>query len=79
MSDIPNEDEVCSCINMYCPLPIMMMTKSLKNLASGQVLKLVATDPQSKYDIPMFAKQTGNEIVHSYEEDELFVFYIKRK
>ncbi len=65
------------CRGMYCPMPIVKLKKATKTMESGQVLRLVATDPGSKRDLPAWAKKTGSEILESNEESGEFVFVIK--
>jgi len=64
---------------LNCPLPILRTKKALADMESGQVLRVLATDPGSLKDFPAFAKQTGNELVEQREENRVFEFYLKRK
>jgi len=64
---------------LSCPLPILKTKKALNELASGQVLKILATDPGSVKDMQAFANQTGNPLLSSAEEDKTFVFHMKKK
>ncbi len=64
---------------LSCPLPILKTKKSLNELASGQVLKIVATDPGSVKDMQAFAKQTGHALLSSEEQNKTFVFFMKKK
>ena len=64
---------------LSCPLPILKTKKSLNELTSGQVLKIVATDPGSVKDMQAFAKQTGNALLSSGEDNKTFVFYMRKK
>ena len=48
-------------------------------MQTGQILKIKATDRGAEHDIPMFAKQTGNTLVHSEVEDDNFIFYLERR
>ena len=64
---------------LSCPLPILRAKKALAELASGQVLKIVCTDPGSIRDFKAFAKQTGNELLSSDTVDKDFIFFMKRK
>jgi tRNA 2-thiouridine synthesizing protein A len=48
-------------------------------MQSGQVLKIIATDPGSVKDFQAFAKQTGNELLSQADEGKEFVFFLKRK
>jgi tRNA 2-thiouridine synthesizing protein A len=63
---------------LNCPLPILRTKKALSTLASGQVLKVVSTDPGSVKDMQAFAKQTGNPLLSSAEVGGEFVFFIQR-
>jgi TusA-related sulfurtransferase len=64
---------------LNCPLPILRAKKALAELTSGQVLKIVATDPGSVRDFRAFARQSGNELLAQETEGELFVHYLKRR
>ena len=64
---------------LNCPLPILKAKKALNDLTSGQVLKVIATDPGSWRDFEAFAKQTGNELVYQEKTDTNFVFGLKRR
>ena len=64
---------------LSCPLPILKTKKSLNGLSSGQVLKIVATDPGSVKDMQAFARQTGHTLLGANEEDKEFVFYMRKK
>ena len=64
---------------LSCPLPILKTKKSLNELASGQVLKIVATDPGSVKDMQAFSKQTGHALLSSEEENKTFIFFMKKK
>lgn len=64
---------------LNCPLPILSAKKALADMESGQILKVLATDPGSQRDFAAFAKQTGNEIVESSTQDKTFVFLMRRR
>lgn len=64
---------------LACPLPILRTKKSLSQMASGQVLKIVATDPGAMNDFEVFCRQTGNELLSSLEQNGEFVFLIRRR
>ena len=64
---------------LNCPLPILRTKKTLAEMESGQVLRVLATDPGSLKDFPPFAKQTGKELLAQKEENRVFEYYLKRK
>jgi tRNA 2-thiouridine synthesizing protein A len=74
-----NFDKELDARGLNCPLPILRAKKALGELASGQTLRIIATDPGSVKDFAAFAKQTGNELLSSAENNKEFEFYIKRK
>jgi tRNA 2-thiouridine synthesizing protein A len=64
---------------LNCPLPILKTKKALADMTSGQVLRVLATDPGSVRDFQAFARQTGNELVSHGEENKEFIFFMRRK
>jgi tRNA 2-thiouridine synthesizing protein A len=64
---------------MNCPLPILKAKKALADMSSGDILKVVATDPGSVRDFQAFARQTGNELVEHGERDGAFWFVLRRR
>lgn len=64
---------------LACPLPILRTKKSLSQMSSGQVLRIVATDKESPKDFEVFCRQTGNELLSSAEQDGEYVFLIRRR
>ncbi|MFA5626625.1 MAG: sulfurtransferase TusA family protein [Thiohalomonadaceae bacterium] len=73
-----NFDQELDASGLNCPLPILRAKKTLGGMESGQVLRIVATDPGSVKDFEAFAKQTGNTLLSSGEEGGKFVFLIKK-
>ena len=66
-------------IGMNCPLPILRTKKALAEMESGQILMVKATDSGAVHDFPVFAKQTGNELIATANEGDTFIFYLKRR
>ena len=64
---------------LNCPLPILRTKKALSEMSSGQVLRVLATDPGAVKDFHAFARQTGNQLLSDAEVDQAFEFYFKRK
>ena len=64
---------------LNCPLPILRTKKALAELQSGQVLKVVATDPGSVKDFETFSKQTGHALLQHAEADGEFTFFMRKK
>ncbi len=64
---------------LNCPLPILKAKKALAEMQSGEVLKVVATDPGSVRDFQAFARQTGNELVEQASGGDEFVHFLRRR
>lgn len=64
---------------LNCPLPILKAKKALAEMASGELLKVISTDPGSERDFQAFARQTGNELVQQAAADGAFVHVLKRR
>ncbi|MDP9046145.1 MAG: sulfurtransferase TusA family protein [Pseudomonadota bacterium] len=64
---------------LNCPLPILKAKKALAEMLSGQVLKVLATDPGSVRDFQAFARQTGNELVEQESGADEFVHFLRRR
>jgi len=73
-----NFDKEFDASGLACPLPIVKTKKSLNDMASGQVLRVVSTDPGSVCDMAAFAEQTGNALLESGEEGGKYVFFLKK-
>ena len=74
-----NFDKEVDARGLNCPLPILRAKKALNDMTSGQVLRILATDPGSVKDFQAFAKQTGNALLQHAEAQKEFTFFMKRK
>ena len=64
---------------LTCPLPILRAKKALNDMSSGQMLKVLATDPGSARDFVNFARQTGHQLVFQDVQGAELVHYLKRR
>lgn len=64
---------------LNCPLPILKAKKALADMRSGEVLKVLATDPGSMRDFQAFARQTGNELVEQESSNDEFIHFLRRR
>ena len=64
---------------LNCPLPILRTKKALSDMASGQVLKVLATDPGSVKDFQAFSRQTGNPLLSSETAKNQFTFFMQKR
>jgi len=71
-------DHTLDAKGLNCPLPILKARKALKDVAAGETLEILSTDPGSVADFQAFCRQTGNELLESSNDDAVFRFVIKR-
>jgi len=64
---------------LNCPLPILKAKKALADMLSGELLRVVATDPGSMRDFQAFARQTGNELVEQNASGDEFIHVLRRR
>lgn len=74
-----NFDKELNARGLSCPLPIVKTKKSLVDMASGQVLKVISTDCGSIKDMAAFAEQTGNPLIAQEEANGEYTFYMQKK
>ncbi len=75
MSDVTKELDTSG---LNCPMPILRAKKALKELNTGEILRVTATDPGSVKDFEAFAKQTGNTLLESTTEGNSFIYQIQK-
>jgi len=64
---------------MKCPLPVLKARRAMKELAPGDVLEVLASDPGSLKDFAAFCATTGDELLASRQEGELYRFHIRKR
>ncbi len=72
-------DVVLDAKGMNCPLPILKTKKALQTMQPGGLLEVLATDPGAVADFESFCRQTGNQLVSSNKEGDVYKFVLKRK
>lgn len=78
-SNAAGADREVDARGLNCPLPILRTKKALNDMKSGQLLKVVATDPASQRDFQAFSRQTGNALVDQSAANGEFIFLLRRK
>lgn len=63
---------------LNCPLPLLRLKKALMELESGEIVKIIATDPAAHLDIGVYIEQTGHQILEFNRQANLQIFFIKK-
>ena len=74
-----NFDKELDARGLNCPLPILRTKKSLADMRSGEILKVLATDPGATKDLQAFAKQTGHELLSADQVKADYIFFLRHK
>ena len=64
---------------MRCPLPVLRTKKALAQIAAGELLCVLTTDPDSREDIPAFIRQAGHLLEDTVTADDKNYFYIRKQ
>ncbi len=64
---------------LNCPLPLLRLKKALMDMDSGDVVKVIATDPAAHLDFGVYSDQTGHQIIQLIKESNKQIFYFKKK
>jgi len=75
--DFTVTDTLDAC-GLYCPEPVMMLHNKIRDIGTGDVLEVIATDPSTQRDIPKFCNFLGHELLRQSEDDKKFFYYIQK-
>lgn len=78
MSEQIEATKILDTCGKCCPMPMVETNKTIKSLAEGDVLQIIATDPGTQVDIPSWCERTGNQLLSSNESENLFTYYVKK-
>ena len=79
MAEAINVDKVMDLKGLPCPMPVVKVSKGIKEVGIGEIIEAHTTDPGALTDFPAWAKTSGNEIVKTDQQEKVIKFYIKRK
>jgi tRNA 2-thiouridine synthesizing protein A len=71
-------DKTMDLKGLPCPMPVVKVSKGIKDVPVGQVIEALTTDPGALADFPAWARTSGNEILETVQENGTIKFYIKR-
>jgi tRNA 2-thiouridine synthesizing protein A len=64
---------------LHCPLPLLRLKKALLGMESGDVVKIIATDPAAHLDIGVYSDQSGHKIIEFVRHAQHQIFFIRKK
>ena len=76
MNEVDKELDVTG---LHCPMPLLKAKKAINEMAGGEIIKVLATDPGSVRDFEVFAKQSGHQLLESGLIDGVYYYYLQKK
>jgi tRNA 2-thiouridine synthesizing protein A len=64
---------------LFCPEPVMLLHKKVRDMQAGELLDVLATDPSTQRDIPKFCRFLGHELVSQEKRGDDLFYYVIRK
>ena len=78
MPEPPAADQTLDAKGLLCPMPIVKLTKAIRELQPQQVILLEATDPGAIPDVAAWSKNTGNAILAQETQGNVMRFWIQK-
>lgn len=71
-------DVTLDVIGHKCPVPVLRVRRILERMSQGTILKVMATDPMAKIDVPYFCQESGHDLLEMTEENGIYSFRIRK-
>ena len=78
MSETASPNKTIDVRGLFCPEPVFRTKIEIERLGIGNVLKIIADDPESEEDISRWVKRNGHELVNIAKDGKDLVFLIKK-
>ncbi|MCD8552065.1 MAG: sulfurtransferase TusA [Shewanella xiamenensis] len=65
-------------LGLRCPEPVMMVRKTVRQMAQGETLLIVADDPATTRDIPSFCEFMDHTLIASETNQTPYQYLIKK-
>jgi tRNA 2-thiouridine synthesizing protein A len=75
---MPEPDLMIDATGLLCPEPLMLVRHNLMDLETGQVLKVIATDPSTTRDFRDFCRFLNHRLLHNEQTDDVYSYWIEK-
>ncbi len=76
--EVPEADCSVDAVGLLCPEPLMIVRNRVREMAAGQVVRIVATDPSTQRDFTNFCRFMGHALIEQRAADGQFEFWIRK-
>jgi tRNA 2-thiouridine synthesizing protein A len=78
MGCVADADVVVDARGLYCPIPVLRLSKAFRGAPAGIVARLLATDPAAVEDVNVFCRERGHELIESRREGDVLFFRVRK-
>jgi tRNA 2-thiouridine synthesizing protein A len=71
-------DHILDTTGLFCPEPVMLLHNKIRDIGSGEVVRVIATDPSTRRDIPKFCTFLGHELIEQHSDAAQFIYRIRK-
>ena len=75
---LDNPDHVLDASGLLCPEPVMMLHNLIRDVETGEVIQIIATDPSTERDIPKFCNFLGHQLIEKKNQESSFLYWVKK-
>jgi tRNA 2-thiouridine synthesizing protein A len=72
-------DHILDATGLYCPEPVMLLHNKIRDMAVGELVQVLATDPSTQRDIPKFCTFLGHELLQQEEFEGEFRYLLRKQ
>jgi len=72
-------DHILDATGLFCPEPVMLLHNKIRDMAVGEVLQVLATDPSTQRDIPKFCNFLGHDLLDSDEFEGNYRYLLRKE
>ena len=71
-------DHILDATGLYCPEPVMLLHNKIRDMAAGEVVQVLATDPSTQRDIPKFCTFLGHELLQEESSEGNYSYWLRK-
>lgn len=75
---MPDADLQLDATGLLCPEPLMIVRNKVREMQTGEVIHVLATDPSTSRDFHNFCRFMGHELVAETHAGEQFEYWIRK-
>jgi tRNA 2-thiouridine synthesizing protein A len=71
-------DRILDTSGLFCPEPVMLLHNAIRDMAEGETVEVIATDPSTRRDVPKFCNFLGHPLLAQREDGDRFVYLVQK-